>query len=482
MTVSTTATRTTYTGDATTTAFAVPFVFFGADELQVVERVIATGGETVLTRGTHYTVSGGNGAIGTVTALSAPAATVQWTIRRVTARTQLVDYLTGDAFPAETHERALDRLVALIQEIEDSVLRSLRAPIGDAAIADMPASPARASRYLAFDASGQPIAASSTPGTAVVSTFGASLIDDLTAAAARTTLGLGALATAASVGTADITANAVTVAKLAREGTSGQVLTSNGAGADPSYQTIASAASVPTGAILDYAGLTAPAGYLLCDGAAVSRTTYATLWAAMNASATVTMTIASPGVVTWTGHALQNGDSIRLTTTGALPTGFGTGITYFVVSVATNTFQLSATRGGTAINTSGSQSGTHTAIWAPFGYGDNSTTFNVPDLRGRVAAGRDTMGGTAAGNLTLANGLSGPNLGAVGGTQVHTLTTNEMPNHTHAGTFVTTSGSSYQTPNPETPFLGSGGVSATGGGLAHNNTQPTAVTNKIIKT
>ena len=46
--------------------------------------------------------------------------------------------------------------------------------------------------------------------------------------------------------------------------------------------TIGNGGSVPTGTILDFGGTTAPAGYLLCDGAAVSRTTYATLFAAIS--------------------------------------------------------------------------------------------------------------------------------------------------------------------------------------------------------
>ena len=77
-------------------------------------------------------------------------------------------------------------------------------------------------------------------------------------------------------------------------------------------------------------------------------------------SSTVTITIASPGVVSWTSHGLQAGQQVRLTTTGALPTGLAISTTYFVVSVDANSFQLSATQNGTAINTSGSQSGTHT--------------------------------------------------------------------------------------------------------------------------
>ncbi|MBZ9943426.1 hypothetical protein LB533_20275 [Mesorhizobium sp. BR1-1-13] len=79
----------------------------------------------------------------------------------------------------------------------------------------------------------------------------------------------------------------------------------------------------------------------------------------------VTISIASPGVVTWTGHNLVAGDAIRLTTTGALPTGLAVATTYFVKTVlGANTFTVSATSGGAAINTTGTQSGTHTATRA----------------------------------------------------------------------------------------------------------------------
>lgn len=76
----------------------------------------------------------------------------------------------------------------------------------------------------------------------------------------------------------------------------------------------------------------------------------------------VTMTIASPAVITLAAHGLIAGDTIKITTTGALPTGITAGTTYYVISagLATNTFEISATSGGSAINTSGSQSGTHT--------------------------------------------------------------------------------------------------------------------------
>ena len=80
---------------------------------------------------------------------------------------------------------------------------------------------------------------------------------------------------------------------------------------------------------------------------------------------TVTMTIASPCVVTWAGHGLAENTPILFTTTGALPTGITAGVTYYVKSPTTDTFNLAATAGGAAINTSGSQSGTHTATANP---------------------------------------------------------------------------------------------------------------------
>jgi microcystin-dependent protein len=479
MTVSTTTTKSQYTANGVTTAFTGAFRILNQAHVAVTLTSPA-GVDTAQTLATDYTVTGVGGASFTVTFNVAPANGHRVTLARNVPLTQDLDLILNDEFPSTEIESALDKLTMAAQQVAETVSRALKtSPTDTAAIPDIPPVAQRASKYLAFDASGNPIAASGTPGSTVVSAFMATLLDDATAAAGRTTLGLGSLAVASSVGTADIVANAVTATKLAREGTSGQVLTSNGAGADPSYQTIAAAASVPTGAVLDYAGYSAPAGYLLCDGAAVSRTTYSALWTALSASATVTITIASPGVVTWTAHPLQNGDPVRFSTTGALPTGLGTGITYFVVNATTNTFQVAATRGGAAINTSGSQSGTHTGIYAPNGYGDGSTTFNVPDLRGRVAAGRDNMGGSAANRLTTAgSGIAGVNLGDAGGTQTHTLTTSEMPAHTHTAGF----GAGTSSPAAGCGSVGQIDTGSTGGGGAHQNTQPTLVTNKIIKT
>jgi hypothetical protein len=78
-------------------------------------------------------------------------------------------------------------------------------------------------------------------------------------------------------------------------------------------------------------------------------------------SSIVTITIAAPGVITWNGNGLTAGQAVTLGTTGVLPAGFLAGVTYYVIAPAANTFQLSATLGGTAITTTGTQSGVHTA-------------------------------------------------------------------------------------------------------------------------
>lgn len=69
-----------------------------------------------------------------------------------------------------------------------------------------------------------------------------------------------------------------------------------------------------------------------------------------------------------------------------------------------------------------------------FGTGDGSTTFNIPDIRGRVVAGKDDMGGSAASRLTTAGwSIDGITLGASGG-GTQTLVTANLPPYTPAGT------------------------------------------------
>ena len=89
-----------------------------------------------------------------------------------------------------------------------------------------------------------------------------------------------------------------------------------------------------------------------------------------NSSSTVTISNASPAIITWTSHGLtaeqNNYSAINFTTTGALPTGLSTGTVYYITYVDANTFKVSTTVAnaiaGTFVNTSSAGSGTHTAI------------------------------------------------------------------------------------------------------------------------
>jgi len=189
-------------------------------------------------------------------------------------------------------------------------------------------------------------------------------------------------------------------------------------------QTTLDALMPPIGTVIDFAGTESPnSNWLLCYGQAVSRTTYATLFALL----------------------------------------------------------------GTA-----------------WGAGDGSTTFNLPDYRGRLGIGKDNMGGTAANRITTAgSGVDGLTLGASGGAQNVALTIAQLPSHDHGG-FTSWLGDhthGYVRPNPTIFFGGGGGqnvpvgansttdpggahnhtIAAQGSGWAHNNVQPGVVVNKLIR-
>jgi microcystin-dependent protein len=248
--------------------------------------------------------------------------------------------------------------------------------------------------------------------------------------------------------------------------------------------------NVPAGVFYPYAGYVLPNGHLWCDGSAISRTTYSLLYNNLvPVVGTFTVTIATPAVVTLNTHGFQTGDSVFLTTTGALPTGLSVNTLYYVIRVDANTFNLATSRANayaaTKIATSGTQSGTHSLQSCAWGLGDGSTTFNVPDMRGRAVAGNDSMGGTVASRITLARptGAYG-NQGATGGAESHQLVTAELAAHTHTGTAIGANGvaggnANYWAGNntgSNAPI-----VQNTGGDTAHNNLQPTALSNYIIK-
>lgn len=86
---------------------------------------------------------------------------------------------------------------------------------------------------------------------------------------------------------------------------------------------------------------------------------------------TVTITIATPGVLTLASHGLKTGDAVFLTTTGALPTGISASTRYWVIKLTDSTFMLATSlanaSAGTAIATSGTQSGVHSVLINAYG-------------------------------------------------------------------------------------------------------------------
>jgi len=160
MTVSTTNSSASYTGNGSTTEFSVTFEFFDAGEVKVYTRTIATGVQTLKAIETDYTLSGGAGSTGTVTFLVPPPSTDEVHVFRDTTRTQPNDFTPSQRFPSASVERALDRGAMRDQDDELQVGKALRAPLTDDSALSMvlPNSVTRASKVLGFDSSGAPVA------------------------------------------------------------------------------------------------------------------------------------------------------------------------------------------------------------------------------------------------------------------------------------------------------------------------------------
>lgn len=147
------------------------------------------------------------------------------------------------------------------------------------------------------------------------------------------------------------------------------------------------------------------------------------------------------------------------------------------------------------------------AIGVTYGAGDGSTTFQLPDVRGRVISGFDAMGGNAASRLTSV----GTALGDAGGSETHVLTEAELAAHRHllvkqgsrgatGGTVALTDSNSiirysidpdYSQPQENATSYSLEGLSGdadigrsseTGSNSPHANVQPTIMLNYIIKT
>lgn len=170
--------------------------------------------------------------------------------------------------------------------------------------------------------------------------------------------------------------------------------------------------SVPVGTILSFSGFTLPdANYLFGDGSAPLRATYPALLAANTSAQTGTRTSGS-AIVT----ALS--DTSQLVAGTAIEgTGIPAATTILTVDSATQvTMSANAT-----------SSGSNTLTFFPYGAGNGTTTFNLPDCRGRYLAGRDNMT-SAASRLTVTYLGKAARLGATGGAESKVIAQANLPN------------------------------------------------------
>ena len=159
MTISTTIIKNSYSGDGSQTVFAYTFKINAEADIQVIIRA-ANGTETVKSLTTHYTVSGVGVASGgnvTFTSGNIPSATETVVIRRATTQTQTVDLVENDPFTANSVEGAFDKSIAVSQELQEEVDRSIKLSRTNTMTSTEFTVDAttRANKILAFDSSGE---------------------------------------------------------------------------------------------------------------------------------------------------------------------------------------------------------------------------------------------------------------------------------------------------------------------------------------
>lgn len=198
MTVETDKNRVVHNGDGATTIFAIDFPFLETSHIAVFLRP-AAGGQVDWTENTEYTVAiDTDGQGGTLTVQTAPtdytpAAGEKLFIVRNVPATQTTDYKENDDFPAETHERALNKLTMLVQQLLESLDRTITIPETDTAAGNfvLPGDVARANMFLGFDALGNPTVLVGTDANISASAYVANtLLNSASAAAFLTGLGV----------------------------------------------------------------------------------------------------------------------------------------------------------------------------------------------------------------------------------------------------------------------------------------------------
>lgn len=252
-------------------------------------------------------------------------------------------------------------------------------------------------------------------------------------------------------GTGQTTANAALNALLPSQGSAANAyLQSNGT--NTSW-----VIPVPAGTVIQWAGIGLPSGWLVCDGSSVSRTTYASLFSAVCGGGGVSASTTN-GSSTVSGMGSTSFLKVGWYVQG---TGIPAGATIAtIVNSSTITISANATATGSPV-----------IYFTP--WGADASNFTLPDLQGRAAIGSGS-----------GSGLTTRQLGQKGGEENHTLTTSEIPSHTHDYTDQT-----YGGYGQGTPILGqavatnvTGTTSPTGGGGSHNTMMPWACLTYLIKT
>lgn len=190
-----------YTGNGATSAYAYTMKIQDDDDLEVSVTTTADV-NTVLTKTTHYTVSGvGDSGGGTVTLISPYANLTSGYILTIRLKPDLnnsTSFSTSNKVTTRALEDAIDRLTQRDIRQQDELDRCIKLPVWEAGTATKTTlgdATSRASMYQTYDSSGNPTLTTSVAAGAVnFSAFGQTLVDDTTAGAALTTLGISSFA------------------------------------------------------------------------------------------------------------------------------------------------------------------------------------------------------------------------------------------------------------------------------------------------